>query len=438
MSVTGAIRRNLYWMTDKLTNNGSVFNQYQDIFSIIKSPVLGLTKVERYKQELMDYAIKKTDYYHQYAGMKFEELPIVNKNDYIDNFQQFCSKDYIDKEVHRQYTNGSTGTPFTSIQNKEKRDRVIAELKVFSTICGVKSHERIVYLEALADRRVYKSPITQFKQNIWRIDTSDLGAVNMHKMCTYIKRKKGKLLFSYASTLDWLSMYLYEHPEEQKGFDLKVVIALGEALNGNTRRNCERYMGKNCKVISRYSNQEMGILAQEKGKKNEFLLNTGSYFFECLKLDGDQPAEKGEIGRIVITDLFNKAFPMLRYDTGDTGVIEYRDQKWPILKKLYGKKKDVLFSVQGVPISPISIASNFIGHNEIKQWQLIQEDEAEYVLHINCHEINRNTLSKVINGLKKLLGEQANIKVVYQDEIPELKAGKRRYTVCNIKKEQEV
>ena len=47
-----------------------------------------------------------------------------------------------------------------------------------------------------------------------------------------------------------------------------------------------------------------------------------------LKLDSDEPAEPGELGRIVVTDYYNKTFPMVRYDTGDTGKMRvYYDKK---------------------------------------------------------------------------------------------------------------
>lgn len=44
-------------------------------------------------------------------------------------------------------------------------------------------------------------------------------------------------------------------------------------------------------------------------------------------MDSDEPAEPGELGRIVITDLFNYAFPILRYDNGDTAVAVGRKKR---------------------------------------------------------------------------------------------------------------
>ena len=434
MSMTGAIRRGAYWAWDIFTNRSSILRQYRDIMFFLEKPKLGDEKTKRYLKNIVRYAVKNTKYYERYewGGFRFKDLPVVNKNIYKENFDSFISKEYRNKEVFRQYTNGSTGTPFVSLQNKEKRERVIAELKAFQEICGVKSHERIVYLEDLADLRRHKSWLTQFCQNIWRIDTSDLGNRNMSLMCGFIRKKHGKLLFSYASTLDWLGLYLNEHPEERKDLDLDVVIALGEALNPNTRRNCELYFGCRCKVLSRYSSQEMGILGQEVSERDGFILNRGSYYFECLELDRDIPAQEGEVGRIVITDLFNHAFPMIRYDTGDMGIFGRYANGRLFLKKIFGKKKDVLFSTDGTPISPVSIASNFLHRNDIKQWQLVQEAKDLYVLHINAVRGIEIDLDGIIQGLKRLLGLDARINIEFEDEIPWLAAGKRKYTICKL------
>lgn len=44
-------------------------------------------------------------------------------------------------------------------------------------------------------------------------------------------------------------------------------------------------------------------------KDEGYRIDTETYYYEILKMDSDEPAEPGELGRIVITDLFNYAFP---------------------------------------------------------------------------------------------------------------------------------
>src|SRR5690606_328888 len=51
----------------------------------------------------------------------------------------------------------------------------------------------------------------------------------------------------------------------------------------------------------------------------------------------------GVEGRILSTSLYNKAFPMIRYETGDVGVIDYaHDPRYTQLKQLSGRVNDTI------------------------------------------------------------------------------------------------
>jgi phenylacetate-CoA ligase len=64
--------------------------------------------------------------------------------------------------------------------------------------------------------------------------------------------------------------------------------------------------------------------------------------------DNNQRVPNGTAGRIVITSLFNKAHPFIRYDIGDIGILDEKStlQK-PILKKLVGRTNDVAILPSG-------------------------------------------------------------------------------------------
>ena len=50
----------------------------------------------------------------------------------------------------------------------------------------------------------------------------------------------------------------------------------------------------------------------------------------------------GEEGRVVITSLFNKAHPFIRYDIGDIGVISKNSSiRKPLLESLVGRTNDI-------------------------------------------------------------------------------------------------
>lgn len=49
-------------------------------------------------------------------------------------------------------------------------------------------------------------------------------------------------------------------------------------------------------------------------------VNTQSLRVELLAPDSSDYVKPGEIGRVVITDLYNRSMPLIRYDTGDFAV----------------------------------------------------------------------------------------------------------------------
>ncbi len=243
--------------------------------------------------------------------------------------------------------------------------------------------------------------------------------------------KKPVIVFSYASTLIELGKYVINNSIPSSVFTMKTVLTAGEGIAESDRHMLENAFG--CSVFRRYSDMELGILAQDNGKGGPYSLNWGSYYFECLKMDSDEPTEGDEVGRIVITDLFNYAFPMIRYDTGDLGIMHYPDgTELPYLSEIIGRKRDCVYTVDGRLISPAKIFVMMWEEPGIKQWQFIQDSEFDYVLKINTESaLNEDAL---ISKFKDLLGSSSNIKIEYVDEIPVISSNKRRAVICNIHK----
>jgi phenylacetate-CoA ligase len=162
-----------------------------------------------------------------------------------------------------------------------------------------------------------------------------------------------------------------------------------------------------------------------------FYLNHASYIFEILKFDSNEPAEFGELGRIVITDLYNYAFPIIRYDTGDIGKFEKPNEYsngYPVLAKLYGRRYDLIYTTDCSPIHPITFGRELKHYSEIVQWQFIQKAEKEYILNVQLRA-NKLDEEDVINQLKNIVGSDSEIAINYVDDIPVLSSGKRKPVV---------
>ena len=193
-------------------------------------------------------------------------------------------------------------------------------------------------------------------------------------------------------------------------------------------------------IQSQYANEECGILAQERvptlEKDNPMYWNNSGYFFEVLKFDSDEPAEYGELGRIVITDLHNYAFPVIRYDNGDTAILQAPNQisnGYPIIEKLYGRRLDLTYTTTGTAVSPLTYGRILKHYENIAQWQYIQNGEKDYALNLIMRGEEPN-LPSIVEMLKESLGRDANIIINKVDDIPILASGKRKPVVNNWQK----
>ncbi|MBE0666322.1 MAG: CoF synthetase, partial [Bacteroidales bacterium] len=239
-------------------------------------------------------------------------------------------------------------------------------------------------------------------------------------------------LLGYSSALELICRYLERTSHGRVKADVSSVIAISETLNDYTRQGVEKYFG--VKAVSRYSNLENGIIAQQlpADSSGRFLINSASYFVEVLKMDSDKKALPGEPGRIVVTDLFNYAMPMIRYDTGDIGSMT-TDCTTPgrqYLDTVEGRKMDLLNDTAGNLVSSFIVYKNMWHYTEIDQYQLIQEGAREYTFKINCSE-KFTREEQLIREFKTYLGNDADFRIEYVSEIPLLSSGKRKKIVNN-------
>lgn len=209
------------------------------------------------------------------------------------------------------------------------------------------------------------------------------------------------------------------------------MVAISEYLNAFTKETLQKHLG--IPVLSRYSNEELGMIGQQTIEEPDtFTINHASYYVEILAMDSDESAKPGEYGRIVVTDLFNYAMPLFRYDTGDIACYELDDNGVMKLNKIEGRRMDVIYNTNG------SIISSFITHaifnnyySNLKQYQFIQQGKKDYELKLNVQDGVFNFEPQFVEAVKHQFGDDAEGKISYVNEIPTLASGKRRKVVNN-------
>ena len=436
MSLRAFFLRNKFWYNDWRAGS-PIGKQYKEIQLIAEhSYEEGLPLREKALHELLSYAQDHTQFYASYKSMILTDYPVMNKLALIANHDKIAvNPSFIpgqDGEVFIQKTSGSTGTPLAMPQDTLKRKRRIAEIKYYGKQLGYKSHEKLIHLRTW-NKWQTKTGRQIKNENIIPFDIKRLGEPELEILCHLIETEKPVSLRGYASTLGRIAD-VAERLNILPPKELKIIVSTSESLEDDVRAAVKRVL--KCDIASQYASEECGIMAQERvptqPSDNKMYFNWASYFFEFLKLDSDEPAEYGEIARIVLTDLHNYAFPVIRYDTGDTCVILPPDEYshgYPVLGKLYGRRFDLTFTTDGTPIYPLAYGRILKNYPCIGQWQFVQTDEKQYQLRLILRENDENALKEMKNDIQSILGEDANIEFKLVDDIPVLTSGKRKPVV---------
>lgn len=428
------LRRVAFWCLDK-ARGGAVSQAYRELraFDAMDSRSTEIMEHQHLAlQQLMNHAVATTRFYGGMREGPLAQFPVINKNVIRTHQEDFMSNKYDRSRLVTMATSGSTGTPFVCYQNPGKKKRVNAEIIYYSEKAGYSVGGKLIFLRALTEES-RKSRLQQWIQNETLLDISRLDDEHIEQLLRDIEkasRREGAMILAYASTYDAFKDYFRRRGHGAiRCTRVDGIVSSSEMLFDGTREAMERAFG--CRCFSRYSNQENGVIGQDDVQNNVFVLNEAHYIIETLKMDSDAPATEDEVGRIVITDLYNYAMPMIRYDTGDIGSI-VRVVRNGIEKKALadfgGRRVDVVLDCRGNRLSPHSITNRLWSFPEIRQYQFVQESQTQYTVIMSVdHGFARQ--GHLTAALLELLGAEADIRICLVDEIPVLASGKRKYIV---------
>ena len=435
-------RWNAFFTLDQM-KGGAVTARYKQVREAYRKGT-SLADTKKRVAALITHAVGSTAFYKDYdPGAPLEKFPVVTKDTFRENYEAFQSVAYRGAPDNRKMTtSGSTGTPFTMIQDVNKVTCNTADSIFMGTLGHYYIGQKQAFIRVWVNN-VKKSRMRLMMENSLMIDSSSLSHEALGTIARTIRTKKVRCLVGYASALGELSRYLDESGTDLSRFVVGSVIPISENMPAGVRKRLSEQF--QCPVRSWYSNEENGIMGvQDRDDSEAYYINSESYYYEILKMDSDEPAPDGEPGRIVITDLTNRAFPVIRYDNGDTAVARheyYRQDGTRIagseptdeavtyklyLTELYGRRSDLIYDTRGRAVTPYLITNNLWDVKGVRQFRFIQHDAGRYELRLNG-DPEKMAVTEMIGRIRPTLGNDAIIEVTFVDEIPVLASGKRKY-----------
>ncbi|HEY5011108.1 MAG TPA: capsular biosynthesis protein, partial [Acidimicrobiia bacterium] len=152
------------------------------------------------------------------------------------------------------------------------------------------------------------------------------------------------------------------------------------------------------------------------------------------------PAEPGEIGEVVITDLNNFSVPLIRYRIGDLAVAVDNSQPCGCgrhlsrIGRIEGRTQAIVHCANGAWL-PSSFFLHFFKDYEhaIRFFQIRQDRRGEFVLKIvKNRRFTTTEFDVIMTKLRRFVGNDTTIDVEFCDAIPLLGTGKRSPVVSTV------
>jgi phenylacetate-CoA ligase len=425
------LRNQIFWLSDML-KGAKVRRHFHDIDKVMSSA--DASDVEELCEDrlrnVLKHAIGTTEFYQGIDPKDgISAFPVIDKNLIRQQSEEFLSKSIQSTDRVAAITSGSTGTPFKTFQNFDKKNRNTADTIYFASLGGYNLGNKLFYFKIWSEYNK-KSSLLQSLQNIVPVDVLNLKE-NVADVIGLLNSHKGSVSFlGYVSAFETLCKELDKQNSLSASLNVKSIITMSEGLDEYTKKQGKLHF--NCPVLSRYSNIENGIIAQQTLANEEvFTINRASYFIEVMSLEKDELVPDGQLGRIIVTDYFNYAMPLIRYDTGDLGIKTTKEIDGVIRQvftRIEGRKLDQIYNTKGNLISSYIVYRNMWNYTEIEQYQFVQKGPKEYVFKVSMSgKFDREAQLRA--EFMEYLGADADFSVEYVREIPLLDSGKRKKVV---------
>ncbi|MDZ7693175.1 MAG: hypothetical protein U5K69_18985 [Balneolaceae bacterium] len=350
-----------------------------------------------------------------------ENNPLMDKAD-IKEWTQKVDPD----DIHDwAYTGGSYGEPLRVPYSKERRMIRTATFKYFNEAAGYELGDPFYLIRAKN-----KSAFVKFLRNEHIFIPKNISESRIRDFIGELKSKKIRVLMGYPTVMYELALYLKRNPGEKEGLQIRSLISISEPLEEFKREIIRDVF--DCIYIDRYSNEEVGLIAQQKEFGGPYYVNKFGVYVEVVDPETYQPVREGEQGVVVVTDIFNDLIPVIRYNTGDMATVQsYRDGQLLAIQNITGRAAEQILSSTGEPVSPLILGPYIYKPlskvGPVFQYQFAQTASDRYELRIKSaeEEVPEGVLGEITEGLKSVLGPESEISTVFCDEIRALPSGKR-------------
>ncbi len=363
------------------------------------------------KREIFEFHRDNNPFYKSLLAEKpiatWDDIPVMKKIHFQKPLHERLSSGYTKNNVYINKTSGSSGDPFVFAKDKFCHALIWANIMRRFHWYGIDFNHSLqarfygMPLDFIANKKLR---FKDFLSHRYRFNIFDFSEDAMCRMLRKFKNTKFDYINGYTNSIVLLAKFLQKKQLFLSDIcpTLKVCIVTSEMLFEDDKKLLKDRF--NIPIINEYGSAELDIIALES-PEGVWKVNSETLFVEILD-ENDAVLPYGHEGRIVVTSLYNKAHPMIRYEVGDLGVLDEKSTlQLPILKKLIGRTNDVAVLPSGKKSPGMTFYSItkklFDDDGNVKEFVILQTKmdtfEIEYVSENELRAAEITNITKVLD-----------------------------------------
>ena len=362
---------------------------------------------------------------HQFQNIEeLTQYPIIDKQDIQQNFSSFISNKVSIDDLNKSHSSGSTGRPLWTYFDQKAwvRKKYFSKLRARME-CGLKPGEKIAVfdtdppseLEKRNKQIIFSNPVLRTQY----VSIFDTPRKNIEDLIKF----RPQNVDSIPSHLFHLAMVMRE--DRIKLRSIKRIFTSSEYLEPNMRQFIRQTF--DAELFDIYGCTEIKEVAWECQNHKGYHINEDEVFVESV--NDFNSLKQGEIGDIILTDLRNKAMPLIRYRIGDRGSLIGGNCRcgriFSRMEPAAGRSSEYITTPSGKRISPYRFTTAIEKTRGLLQYQFIQEAiDSVTVKVIMAKSECEKELLEIQNKTILAFGEDMNIHVERCDKIDLEKNGK--------------
>jgi phenylacetate-CoA ligase len=424
------------------------YNEFRETLNLSRNEIEEL-QTKKLKK-LVEYAYINVPFYKQrFIDNKItpgnikslddlQKLPPLTRTELQQNWQNLISTKYSITNLYKGSSSGSTGIPVIYYHDSRGISAGQAAGFLGWSLTGWKL--------GLKGLHIWGNPTTV--KNEWGRTSSKFKAFlfNHHKFPAYkltdekefrelaelIRNKNYDYIDGYTNAIYLLSDYVKAN--KLLGQDkLKLVLTTAENLQDFQRDSINKYLGP---VYDNYGCGEINGIASQCNRCGKYHILDPHVYVEFGTVVDDEGGRE-----LLITDLDNYAFPLIRYKNDDVAIkIDEKEIecniKYSRILKISGRHTDIIRFPGGGTLSVPSFFGSMLLKKlkGIKQYQVIREEENLLtILFVKTNDFSEVDLGLIMESLDEYLNGKMKYNIRFVDKIDVSKTGKFKILIDKIK-----